>query len=68
MFNPAAAFFADIFVGLAVGRVTERFRKRNETVAAFSQQIQQLADVVGFEPVAVQQENLRGFISDKIFG
>ena len=64
MFNPAAAFFADEFVGLAVGRVSERFRERNKTVATFSQQIQQLADVVGFEPVAVQQKNLRGFIPD----
>ena len=53
LFEPAAAMFADVSVGQAVSVIVERGFERDEAVAAFAKEIENVAQVIRFEIVAM---------------
>ena len=65
--DPAGAFFSHISVGQAVGLIAQRVTQRDEVIAAFAHDVEQFANVVGLELVAVQQQDLFWFITDGLF-
>ena len=63
MFEPAAAMFADVGVGQAVSVIVERGFECHEAVAAFAKEIEDVAQVISFEIVAMKKDNLRKFVA-----
>ena len=63
MIDPTCAFFPDVGVRQAVGLIAERVFESDEAVAALAQNVEQFADVVGFEIARVQQQNLLRFVA-----
>src|SRR5271167_2440860 len=57
---------ANVVVGNAVRTIAEGIFERDELVAPLSKQVDKLADVIGFEPVSMEQQNLLGFIAEQI--
>ena len=53
LFEPAVAVFADVSVGQAVSVIVERGFERDEAVAAFAKEIENVAQVIRFEIVAM---------------
>src|SRR5258708_8470592 len=66
--DPSRAFFAYVCVRQTVRRIAESVSERDETIAALAHETDELADMVGFKLIAVQQENLFGLIADCLFG
>src|SRR5580658_9633548 len=65
--DPSRAFFADEGVGQAVGLIAESVAQSDEAITSFAQEIEEFADVVGFELIRVQQKNLLWLIADGLF-
>src|SRR5579864_8336983 len=68
MVQPARALFAKIGIGQAVCGIAERLFQSNEAVPAFSKDVEQFANVIGFELVGMDQENLLRLVSEKARG
>ena len=60
--------FANVGVGQAVGAVVERGLERDELVAAFAEEIEKVAEMVGFEIVAVKKNDLPGLVAEEVAG
>jgi len=53
LLEPAVAVFADVGVGQAVSVIVQCGFECHEAVAAFTKEIEDIAEVIGFEIVAV---------------
>src|SRR5438105_8309122 len=56
--EPPGSFFSDVIIGQAVGLIAQVFFDGDESVSTFGNILQQFADMVGFEPIAAQEQNL----------
>ena len=65
--EPAGTFFSYIGVGQAISLVAKSVGQRDEVIASLAHDIEQLADVVGLELVAVKQQDLFWLITDCLF-
>ena len=68
LFEPTVAVFTDVGVGQAVSVIVEGGFERHEPVAALAKEIEDVAQVVGFEVVAVEKDDLREFVAKQIAG
>ena len=62
LFEPTVAMFADVSVGQAVSVIVERGFECDEPVSAFAKEFEDVAQVIGFEIVAMKKDNLRKFV------
>jgi hypothetical protein len=65
--EPIAAFFADESVWQAVGLITQRVLQGHESIPAFAEQIEEFADVFGFQIVSMEQQDLFRLIAEQNF-
>jgi hypothetical protein len=68
VFDPGAAFFADEFIGHAVGGIHKSVVEGDEFVAAFAQEIEEFGEMIGLQPGGVNEQDLFGFVADEIAG
>src|SRR4029077_7384006 len=66
--EPACAFLSHVGVGQSVRRIAQSVAQRDEMVASFAHDIEEVADVVGLELIAVEQQDLFWLVADGLFG
>lgn len=66
LFEPAVAMFADVGIRKAVSVVAESGLKGDETITSLAKQVEELADVLGFEIVAVEQNDLSRLVAEEV--
>src|SRR5579864_1903025 len=64
MLQPASALIAHVGVGQAIGRIQERLSEGDKAIAAFADELDDVADVVSFELSCVQQQDLPRLVAN----
>ena len=66
MLEPTGPFLPCVSIGQAVGRIAQRFLERDESITTFAQNVEQFANVIGFQITGVEQQNLFRLVANDL--